>query len=285
MIKNTDIIINEDGSVYHLHLKPTDIANDIILVGDLSRVDLVSSLFDSIELKKSHREFITHTGLYKGKRITVISTGIGTPNIDIVLQELDFLVNFELYFLEPNNNPKSLNFYRLGTCGTLQTHIEPGTALAAAYAVSMDNLLDFYQLPIADFRIEARNSILKHYPEELNFTVTKASPQLLDKVTPFAEKGIAWVAPGFYAPQGRITRIQPKYRNLNHKISEITFHNLQSTHYEMEVSAIYGLAEIFGHNAIGIDLVLANRNQDKFLYDYKDHMKNLAQNLIDVIAK
>ncbi len=270
MIKDTlaisELILNADGSVYHLNLLPQDIGKHIITVGDPNRVSMVSDKFESISVKKSNREFVTHTGIYKGVKITVISTGIGTDNIDIVLNELDALVNIDLKNRTVKENPVSLNIYRVGTSGTIQNNIALGSILMSKAAVGLDGLLPFYGKGI-NASHPFTNALQTEFKSKLpQCFYTEASKEL---ITHFAKdktfiKGTTLTMAGFYAPQGRSLRCEHPIPDMMEKLSEFEFQNEKLTNIEMETSGIYGLAKILGHKAISINAILANRITGEF---------------------
>ncbi len=281
MFGESELILNKDGSIFHLHLFPDDIAKDIILVGDPGRVETVASFFDNIELKKQNREFYTITGNYNNKRITVISTGIGTDNIDIVLNELDALANIDLKTRILNTKHKTLNFIRIGTSGSLQKNIPVNSFLMSKRSIGFDGLLNFYanRNQISDLEFEesfktqvAWNSLLT------SPYVVDGSESLINKLDgDNILKGTTISAPGFYGPQGRQLRLSPIDPELNNKIEKFEHKGEKITNYEMECSAIYGLSKLLGHNAITICAIIANRITKEYSKDYKEVMKDLIK--------
>lgn len=265
-ISETDLILNDDGSVYHLNLLPEDIAQSIITVGDPERVPEVSKYFDRVELKKSKREFTTHTGTIGNKRLTVISTGIGTDNIDIVLNELDALVNIDFQTRHPNAKLQSLDIVRIGTSGAIQPDIALDSLLVSSAVFGMDTLMHYYehvntvdeQLLLNDFK-----NIL---PAGSPFTPYFASGNraLVDKLATGLEQGITISAPGFYAPQGRRVRASATYPELMSTIQTFNSGGKRITNLEMETAGIYGLAPVLGHRAISFNVILANRVTQQF---------------------
>ena len=257
-ISESDLIINPDGSIYHLNLLPEDIADTIITVGDQDRVAEVSKHFDSIELKKGKREFITHTGYLGKKRISVISTGIGTDNIDIVFNELDALVNINFETRTVNKELKSLNIIRVGTSGSIREDIEVGSILASSYGLGLDALMSYYEqdLSIEDTyllqQIKAHLPVLKSEPY-----LTPASSLLLKQIAFDMSQGITATAPGFYAPQGRQVRAKLSVSNLIEKLSSFETKNQRITNLEMETAGIYALASALGHQALSINAILS----------------------------
>ena len=265
-ITTTDLILNKDGSVYHLNLLPEDLADDIITVGDPDRVGEVSKHFDKVELRKGKREFITHTGYIGSKRLSVISTGIGTDNIDIVLNELDALVNIDLDRRVYLDKLKSLNIIRIGTSGAMQTDIPIDSILVSEYAVGLDALMAFYTYEASREEKAILRAIVSQAPafKPLKPYVCAASKLLLRKIGKDLPRGITVTAPGFYAPQGRELRFNKSIPNFIKQLSSISKDNLRLTNLEMETSGIYGLANILGHQAISVNAILASRVKYEF---------------------
>lgn len=288
-IEASELIINPDGSVFHLHLKPGEISNNIILVGDPGRVDTVSSFFDSIELKRSNREFVSCTGIYNGQRMTVIATGIGTDNIDIVVNELDALVNIDFTTRQVKSELTSLNFVRIGTSGSLQKELPVDTWLLSEKAIGFDGLLNFYAKrdAVCDLDFEANfKKALNWNPQLTAPYVVNASSSLLDKLnSEKVTKGVTISAPGFYGPQGRVLRLDLADANINDKINQFRQADLRVTNYEMECSAIYGLSALLGHNAATVCMIIANRLAGTASEDYKPVMKALIPYVLDSLTK
>lgn len=287
-ISHTDLILNPDGSIYHLALLPEDIADHVILVGDPGRVAQVSSHFDHIELMKSNREFVTHTGSYKGLRITALSTGIGTDNIDIVLNELDALVNVDLVKRMPKSEHKSLNLVRLGTSGALHADIAPGGQIIARIACGFDGLYHFYDdpgsynlKPIAESFVDHtgwRSSLAEPY-------FIKGSDKLFNLLyEPGMVSGITISTPGFYAPQVRSIRLSPIDPELVSKIASFSFDGLRINNFEMESSALYALSALLDHQAITICVAIANRISLEFLKEYHDAVDGLISLVLDKLT-
>jgi uridine phosphorylase len=265
-ITTTDLILNKDGSVYHLNLLPEDLADDIITVGDPDRVGEVSKHFDKVELRKGKREFMTHTGYIGSKRISVISTGIGTDNIDIVLNELDALVNIDLDRRVYLDKLKSLNIIRIGTSGAMQTDIPIDSILVSEYAVGLDALMAFYSYEASREEKAILRALVSQAPafKPLKPYVCAASKLLLRKIGKDLPRGITVTAPGFYAPQGRELRYTKSIPNFIKQLSGISKDNFRLTNLEMETSGIYGLANILGHQAISVNAILASRVKYEF---------------------
>lgn len=272
-----------NGAIYHLDLFPEEIADDIILVGDPGRVEKISSRFDKVELKRQNRELITHTGLKNGKRLSVISTGMGTDNIDIVLTELDALANIDLEKMEVKSEHKALNLIRIGTSGALQAEIDTGSFVASAYGLGIDGVLQFYKNN-GDFEDELVEEFVKQtgWNEKLPYPYcTAASQQLLDKVAHDFYQGITVSAPGFFGPQGRLVRAPLMYPELNRKIEEFSFNGKTITNMEMECSAIYGLSHVLGHNPLTVCLIVANRVTYGSSFDYHAMMNSLIDTVLE----
>lgn len=282
-IPASELPLRGDGAIYHLSLHPEDLADNVILVGDPGRVELISSMFDTVELRKQNRELITNTGTYKGKRISVISTGMGTDNIDIVLTELDALANVNLPECTLKEGHRTLNLVRIGTSGALNPNIECGAFLASAYGLGIDGMLRYYNTRDA-IREDMVEAFVRHtgwhnllpYPY-----CTAASPVLLERIAHDMKQGITVSAPGFFGPQGRAVRAQLMYPELNEKIETFEYQGTAVTNMEMECSAIYGLGKLLGHHSLTVCLIIANRITGKFLNDYHDLMKQLCRTVLE----
>lgn len=275
----SELVLNPDGSVYHLNLLPQDIASKIILVGDPDRVPKVSAFFDSIELKKNKREFYTHTGTLRGERITVMSSGIGTENIDIVMNELDALVNIDLEKKEIKSEHTSLELFRLGTCGSVHPDIEVDQMLVTQNVVGLDGLLHFY--PDYSFENEFSKAFLEGFPYErikgmLYFAEQSKEIAHYYKDAPY--HGNTATFPGFYAPQGRQLRL----RSVDDQFLE-TLNDLGVSNFEMETSAIYGLSALLGHKALTVNNVVANRRRGEFVADHHASEKKIIEWVLDRI--
>lgn len=286
MIKDSELILNKDGSVFHLHLRPENISDKIILVGDQGRVAEFASLFSNIEFEVQNREFKTITGYYNNNRLTVISTGIGTDNIDIVLNELDALVNIDLEKRKVKKEIKSLDIVRIGTSGSLQSDIPVNSFVVSQKSVGFDGMLNFYALreKYCDLPFEkAFRQFTEWSPSLPSPYVVGVSDILLAK---FHEKefikGVTISAPGFYGPQGRELRLKLAFPELNKKIEEFSFDNMRITNLEMESSAIYGLSRMLGHNALTVCLIIANRVSLTANENYYDEMRKM---IIKVLGK
>ncbi len=284
----SELILNEDGSIYHLHLKPGDISDTIILVGDPGRVAKVSDLFDSVEFKVGNREFLTHTGHYKGKRISVISTGIGTDNIDIVLNELDAITNIDLDKREIKKELTTLRFIRIGTTGGLQEELGVGSFVLSRLAGGFDGLIHYY----ADGYSVCDEGLEKAFVNHTNWFDKRPVPyfvwssqELFNILNDGVFSGITLSSPGFYGPQGRMLRLSVADPELNHKIHHFSYNNLKVTNFEMESSALYGLSSLLGHKAVTICAVIANRITGEFIRDYEPVMNDLLRFTLDHLLK
>jgi len=281
----SELPLQADGAIYHLNLHPEDLADNVILVGDPGRVSMISGMFDTIELCKQNRELITHTGTFKGKRISVISTGMGTDNIDIVLTELDAVANIDLATRTVKASHRTLNLVRIGTSGALQPDIECGTFVASEYGLGIDGVLRFYDT--ADL---IREDIVDAFVSQVGWNpmlpypyCSPASPDLLARVAHDMTKGITISAPGFFGPQGREVRAGLKYPELNHKIENFEYQGNVITNMEMECSAIYGLGNLLHHRPLTVCLIIANRVTGKFLDRYHDRMEELCHCVLERI--
>lgn len=281
----SELLINDDGSIFHLHLKPDQLATNVLLVGDPGRVDMIAGLLDSIECKVSNREFVTVTGSYKGKRVSVVGTGIGTDNMDIVLNELDALVNIDLDTRLEKPNKTILNLIRIGTCGGLQPDLPPGTFLVSVKSVALDGMLFFYEgsETVRDLPFEAAFRQQTAWPDSFNHPcVVTADPELVQRIGGTdMKRGVTITANGFYGPQGRALRIPLAKPDLNERLSAFSFEDLRMTNYEMESAAVAGLGALLGHKAMTVCLVIANRLSTQVNVDYKTAMKDLVITVLD----
>ena len=288
MIQSSELILNPDGSVYHLNLKPEHIAHDIIFVGDQNRVEKITQFFDSIEFSTQKREFKTQTGIYKGKRITVMSTGIGPDNIDIVMNELDALVNIDLQTRKPKESLTSLNIIRIGTSGSLQADIPVDSFVMSTFGLGLDNMLRSYLIDeISNKQME--NDFIAH----TNWDVKKGRPYViacsekLEKIIESAQmhKGITATAGGFYGPQGRVLRLNIQDENLNNKMDNFKTNETRITNLEMETAAIYGLGTLLGHQCLSLNAIIANRASGTFSEDPYQAVDALIAYTLDKLAK
>jgi len=286
-IAESELIINPDGSIYHLKLKPDDIANDIIVVGDPGRVKTISDRFDRVDFRQENRELYTHTGYIGNKKITVLSTGMGTDNLDIVINELDAVCNIDLNTRIPKDSHRSLNIYRLGTSGALQKDIPVDSFLASSHGIGLDGLMWFYGSAneVIDHRLT--NAFLKdlNWPNDLpKAYIVEASKQLINTVGKDYMKGITATAPGFFGPQGRVLRLPLAYPDLNERISGFSFEGQKITNFEMETSALYGLSKSLGHQAMTVCAIIANRERKEYSKDYKASVSLLIDSLLGNIS-
>ncbi|MFV9551108.1 nucleoside phosphorylase [Algibacter sp. PT7-4] len=287
-IKESELILNPDGSIYHLNLKPEHIANTIIFVGDQDRVSKVTSHFDSIEFETQKREFKTQTGFYKGKRISVISTGIGPDNIDIVLNELDALVNIDFKTRQIKSKLTTLNIIRIGTSGSLQKNIPVNSFLISNYALDINGMLQSYKTETIR-NIDIENAFI----EQTNWYSGKANPIVINAseylVKTFESsqtfKGLTATAGGFYGPQGRVLRLPIQDSNLNAKMDNFNFNGIKITNLEMETSAIYGLSKLLGHQAISLNAIIANRALGTFSKNSNLVIENLISYALNKIIE
>ena len=284
-IPESELIINADGSIYHLHLKPHEIAETIITVGDPDRVQSVSKHFDSIQHKVQHREFVTHTGYLNNKRISVISTGIGTDNIDIVFNELDALVNIDFATRTIKNNLTSLDIIRVGTSGSVNEEIDVDTILISETAIGMDGLMNFYSYENTiqeTVYLEAFVAYLKTYFKQANPYIASAGENLLKKFESHYQKGTTITANGFYAPQGRQLRLQQEFPNFIEVINKFRHKHFRITNLEMETAGIYGLGKILGHNCLSVNAILANRIHHKFSNDPNKVVGKMIEEVLEI---
>lgn len=287
IIPPSELIINDDGSIFHLHLKPEQLADIVILVGDPGRVALVSSFFDSKECEVSNREFNTVTGTYKGKRMTVMSTGIGIGNIDISVTELDALANVDFATRQVKPQFRKLTLVRLGTSGAIQPDIEVGNFVFSRTSVGFDGLLNYYKgrNDVCDLEIE--KAFMKHtgwnelLPKPYFIDADKGLWELFKDST---VEGITIAAPGFYAPQGRWVRLEPADVHLNEKIESFDYNGRRITNFEMEGSALAGLAALMGHRASTICTIIAQRIAKDACTDYKPFVKQMIKMALDKLA-
>lgn len=287
VIPASELIINEDGSIFHLHLRPEQISDIVILVGDPGRVELIASFFDNIECDVASREFKTVTGTYKGRRMTALSTGIGTDNIDIVVTELDALANIDFATRQVKEEFKQLTLVRLGTSGALQEDINVGERVFARTSVGFDGLLNYYagRNDVCDLAIE--KAFVAHTGWNPQLTAPyfiDADKSLFELFKEVTREGITIAAPGFYAPQGRWVRLQPQDLKLNEKIESFRFEGRRITNFEMESSALAGLAALMGHKAGTICTIIAQRIAKDACTDYKPFVREMVVDALNKLA-
>ena len=286
-IAESELIINNRGAIYHIDLRPEELADTVITVGDPDRVAIVSKYFDSIEVKRQHREFIAHTGYIGKKRITVISSGIGPDNIDIVLNELDALKNidFETRTIKSQHSP--LTIIRLGTSGSLQADIPVDSFVAGTHGLGLDNLLHYYRLQMND----EEQQLLKHFVAHTQLAgniqpyISSSGTSILKHFVTEFHNGITVTCPGFYGPQGRILRLGLSNPNLVEHLTSFSFGSHRISNFEMETSAIYGLGKLLGHQCLSVNVIVANRVRKEFSKDGAAAVDNLIQTCLGVIEK
>lgn len=287
IIAESELILNSRGAVYHLNLLPEELAPIVITVGDPYRVSMVSKYFDTIELKQQHREFVTHTGLLRTKRISVISTGIGTDNIDIVMNELDALVNLDLQQRILKPQLQSLNVIRVGSCGSLQKNVLADSFIASTHGLGIDNLLNFY----VQTNNEEEKNILQHFIMHTQTNdriaqpyIAAVSSSLLKHFVEGFHHGITITCPGFYAPQGRILRLGLSNPEMMNNFITFQFGNYRIMNFEMETAGLYGLGKLLGHNCISLSTVVANRIEKSFSNDINKTIDNLIKKTLETIS-
>lgn len=286
-IAESELIINERGAVYHLDLRPDEVAGTVITVGDPDRVKEVSKYFDRIEVKRQHREFISHTGYIGKKRITVLSSGIGPDNIDIVINELDALVNIDFETREIRKELRSINIIRIGTSGSLQEDIPVDSFVASTHGLGVDNLLNFYRHEQNEQEKELLHSFVTHtqiHTQIGNPYITSGAPSLLKHFVKDFSQGITVTCPGFYGPQGRILRLGIRNPELINRLTDFRFGQHRITNFEMETSAIYGLGKLLGHHCLAINAIVANRVRKEFSKDGKGAVENLIRKFAGIFA-
>ena len=283
----TELILTPENRVYHINLKNEDIADDVIVVGDQNRVEQISSYFSKIDFKTEHREFVTHTGTFNGKRITVLSTGIGTDNIDIVVNELDAAVNIDPVKRELNKTQRHLNIIRLGTSGALQGDIPVNGLVASSHGIGLDGLLNFYE----SWKTINEDAISEAFIKQTNWQknlpypyCVAASDILLNKFKENLHIGITATAPGFYGPQGRQIRLKASAPDLNELLTAFKLNDLRITNFEMETSALYGLGKLLNHECLTICVIIANRVRKEFTSDYKKSVEVLIETCLNKLS-
>ncbi len=284
MLHPSELILNPDGSIYHLKLRPEQFANKVIVAGDPGRIASISSRFDTIECKIENREFVTHTGTFNGQRVSAIATGIGTDNIDIVLNELDALVNIDLEKREIKEELTRLEIVRIGTCGSIQEDVPSDEIVVSTHAIGLDGLLNFYQYEMDEVELEIFNEFLQQTnwgsSSNLPYLAT-GSAELIEKIGKDFHRGVTMTANGFYAPQGRRLRLKPKRHEVNEDLRKFKFNGHRIVNYEMETSALYGLSQLMGHQACTVCAVVANRYANSFSKDYKVVISSLIDKVLE----
>ena len=287
-IAESEMILNDRGAIYHLNLKPDEIGNTVFLVGDPDRVKEVSKHFDKIEYKGEYREFITHTGIIGKKRLSVVSTGIGTDNVDIAVNELDTLVNIEFSTREIKSALTSLNLIRIGTSGALQPEIPVDSFIASTHGLGIDNLLNFYRLDQNDEEKQLLHSFVTstQMHSQIGYPyIAGASGSLIKHFVKDFFQGITVTCPGFYGPQGRVLRLGISNPELINRLTQFRFGQHRITNFEMETSAIYGLSRLLGHNCLSLNAVIANRVSKEFSKDGKAAVEKLIIRVLEIVSQ
>ena len=285
-IPASELIINNDGSIFHLHVRPDQIATTIILCGDPKRVDLIASHFDTIECDISSREFHTITGTYRGRRLSCVSHGIGCDNIDIVVTELDALVNIDFNTRQEKSEHTTLTLVRIGTSGGLQECSPVGSYVVAAKSMGFDGLLNYYEIPDGVFDLDLEAAFCNHVgwnPRLPAPYVVSADPELINRIGHDMVQGITIAAPGFYGPQGRYVRARPADLDLNSKIQSFKYNGWQITNFEMESSALAGMSTLLGHKAMTVCAIIAGRVSHNMNTEYKGSIEGLIKIVLDRI--
>lgn len=285
-IAQSELILTAEGRIYHVNLRPDELADTVITVGDPARVSLVSRHFDEIEFTTQHREIITHTGYLNGKRLSVISTGMGTPNIDIVINELDAVVNIDFETREIKPQKKSLNIIRFGTSGGLQADVPVGSLVLTDYALGFDNLLWFYQQSISQDEKKLQQSLVEHFENRLPTApyIVESSKALREQFSSCCVVGMTATCPGFYGPQNRVLRGNIVVDDFLDKLVSWKNDYSRVTNFEMETSALYGMAKLLGHNACSVSAVLANRQTGEFEKDIDKTVNRMIETLLETLC-
>lgn len=286
MIKPSELLISEAGRIYHLNLLPSEVADKILLVGDPSRVNQIAAFFDTIECDITHREFHTITGTYQGKRLSAMSTGISSDNVDILMTELDALFNIDFSTREIKPQLRSLELVRLGTCGAIQEHLELGDFIVSRYSMGLDGMLNYY-LGTDEYR---HSSIEKSFISHMDWSpllpypyVVKSSPELADRFRSFAVEGFTACAGGFFGPQGRKVRLSPAVDDMVGKVASFRYNGLAVTNFEMEGAAVIAMAQMLGHKATTVCVAVAHRTKMASNIDYTERMNELIHKTLGII--
>jgi uridine phosphorylase len=286
-IAESELILNSRGAIYHLDLRPEELAQNIITVGDPDRVGEVSRHFDKVEVKRQHREFVSHTGLLGNKKVTVVSTGIGPDNIDIVLNELDALVNIDFETRLIKEKLTVLNIIRIGTSGSLQADIPVDSFVATTHGLGLDNLLNYYRMEHNEQENQLLHSFITHtqlHAQTGNPYISLASTALLKHFVDGFHQGITVTCPGFYGPQGRVLRLGIRNPELIDRLTEFHFGQYRITNFEMETSAIYGLGKLLGHHCLSLSAIVANRIQKEFSKNSAAAVDSLIKKALNIIS-
>ncbi|GJM27690.1 MAG: phosphorylase [Cyclobacteriaceae bacterium] len=288
VIPESELVLNEDGSVYHLKLKPENVASNVILVGDPGRVQQVAAFFDSIDFSTANREFVTVTGFYQGTRFTVISTGIGTDNIDIVMNELDATVNIDLESRSPYQQRKSLNIVRIGTSGGLHPDLAVDSFVLSYYGLGFDGLIYYYKHKLTDDELIINSKLNKHLNWDTNLAtpyIVAADEHLLNILGDGMQQGITATATGFYGPQGRKLTLALQNPQMHDQLRSFEYQGLRITNFEMETSALYGLGKLMGHRCCTVCAIIANRVTKQYSQDYHLVIDRLISTVLQRISK
>lgn len=286
-IPSSELIINDDGSVFHLHILPEDLADIVIMMGDPGRVSTIAEHFDTIELDKQSREFHTITGTYRGKRVTALSHGIGTDNIDIVMTELDALANIDFKTRLPKAEHRRLTLLRIGTCGAAQPDIPLGSYILSHISIGFDGVLNWYKDGEKIFLMDFENAFVKHMDWPARFArpyFVRSSEKIIERFRDWTVKGMTVSAPGFYGPQGRSVRLALTIPDLIEKLESFSHEDYRVTNIEMESSALAGMAALLGHDAATVCLAIANRHVKESNPDYKPLMAQLLRRALDTLT-
>lgn len=286
-IKESELVLAPDGSLYHIHLTGDTLADNVLLVGDPDRVNMFKQIFESVEHESCNRELHALTGRYHGTRFTALSTGMGCDNIDIVATELDAAANFDLATRTPLPTHRSLNLVRIGTCGSLRGDVDCGNLVASQFAIGLDGLMNYYKHGSEGFMPDMEKAFAKHMQLDSRLAAPYCvccSEQLLSQVADGMFHGITATAPGFYGPQGRNIRLAPSIDQLNEKLAAFSWNGVPVTNFEMETSAIYGFANALGHQPLTVCLIVANRALGTFLNDYHTPMRQAIGTIIERLA-
>lgn len=282
-IPESELVINPDGSIYHLNLKPEHLASSIITVGDPERVAAVSRHFDEIEAKISRREFVTHTGSYKGKRLSVMSTGMGTDNIEIFMNEVDALVNVDFQTRRPKPHHTSLNIVRVGTSGSMQPNIPAGSLLASVYGIGLDTLMQFYTGVYSDYEVALGQSVQNALSLPFRPYCVKGSEKLLAKVGRGLIHGNTVTCPGFFGPQGRMVRIKPAIPDIIERLRQVQLEHTVLTNFEMETAGYYAMGRLLEHEVLSLNAIVANRITKEFAADPGEIVERLITHTLELI--
>ena len=286
-IKESELVLAPDGSLYHIHLTGETLADNVLLVGDPDRVNMFKEIFDTVEHESCNRELHALTGRYHGTRFTALSTGMGCDNIDIVATELDAAANFDLATRTPLSTHRSLNLVRIGTCGSLRADVDCGNLVASQYAIGMDGLMNYYLHGDEGFMHDMEEAFAQHMqldPRLATPYCVCGSQRLLDQVAGDMVHGITVTAGGFYGPQGRNIRLAPSIDQLNERLAEFSWNGVPVSNFEMETSAIYGFANALGHQPLTVCLIVANRPLGTFLNDYHTPMRQAIGTIVERLS-